>query len=150
MWSPLAISLRETGSDGRSSYTALPTPQMLSPVLMPAPLQHFSTPPSPSVSLPHVSYPPDAQLHRLERAMTMSLSSLHPVEPFKDMSQAEDTQSHQPMHPWMMGEDGFAEPIESLTEACRVVSQYQPPGWLSGRVQIIGYGMCYPECYFPC
>jgi hypothetical protein len=146
MGSPLAISLRDFGSDARSCRTATATPQVMSPVLMPTPSQYISTPPSPSVSLPHVTYPPDVQLHLLERAMSMSLSSLHPPEPAGNLSQTAPMQPNQPNYGWTIGEDGFAEPIESPTEASKVVSHRQPPGWLSGRVQFIGYGGCYLSC----
>lgn len=42
---------------------------------------------------------------------------------------------------WTMSDGEFAEPIESSTDAGKVVSQRQPPGWLSGRVWITSRGV---------
>lgn len=42
---------------------------------------------------------------------------------------------------WTVDEYGFAEPSMSLTEVGRVVSDAQPPGWLTGQIQMIGKGL---------
>lgn len=39
---------------------------------------------------------------------------------------------------WVIDDDGFGEPIMSPTEADKVKSSRQPPGWLAGRIQTIG------------
>lgn len=42
---------------------------------------------------------------------------------------------------WTIDETGFAEPLMSPTEADKVVSSKQPPGWLSGRINFLGMGL---------
>lgn len=45
------------------------------------------------------------------------------------------------IRPWTIDEYGFAEPTLSLREVDRVVSDAQPPGWLTGQIQMIGQGL---------
>lgn len=47
---------------------------------------------------------------------------------------------------WVIDDDGFGEPIMSPTEADKVKSARQPPGWLAGRIQTIGKSMCESFC----
>ncbi|KAF8304825.1 hypothetical protein DL93DRAFT_2090071 [Clavulina sp. PMI_390] len=42
---------------------------------------------------------------------------------------------------WTLDGEGFAEPTMSPTEADKVVSSRQPPGWQTGRIQMIGKGL---------
>lgn len=42
---------------------------------------------------------------------------------------------------WVINDDGFAEPTLSPLEADRVISKRQPPGWLAGRINMIGKGL---------
>lgn len=137
---PLAISLRDSDTpDGSASIDKL---SGVSPVLLPTPILPAVTPPSATAPLPHVTFPPDAQLHALQRSGSLSSSySSNTV-----LSQPGASLSPPPPPPkprWTIGEDGFAEPIESATEAGKVASNRQPPGWLSGRLQSIGQGMCF-------
>lgn len=129
--SPLAISLRD--ADTPNSGPSLATPLTWSPVLLPAPLLPSITPPSPAISLPA----PNAQLNTHQRSMSVSSQYSY------DSTTPSLVGAAQPLKPkWTIGENGFAEPIESLTEAGKVVSRHQPPGWLSGQLQAVGHGTC--------
>jgi len=124
---PLAISLRD------GDHLATP-----SPVLMPTPSLYGGTPPSPAGSLPYVSHTTMPLPHPPASERSMSFSSRHSAESLAVPGQA----AAPPANPrWTIGEDGFAEPIESPREAGKVVSQRQPPGWMSGRIQFIGHGI---------
>jgi len=90
---------------------------------------------SPAISLPQ----PDAQDHLSQK--TLSISSLYFSESGMGTKPVGYRQSPDLDPRWTIGSDGFAEPNESPTEAFKVVSQEQPPGWMSGRIRSIGYGI---------
>lgn len=48
-----------------------------------------------------------------------------------------------PRAKWIVDEHGFGEPVMSDTEADKVRSSKQPPGWLMGRIQTIGKSKSY-------
>ena len=125
MGSPLAISVRD------------PDPEL--PLVLPPPFLELDTPPSPPTPLPEVLSPPDIQIH--PSGQPTSLSSR---DSLRSLTTNQDSfpQSPPADHRWIIGEDGVGEPIESPTEALKVVSEDQPPGWLSSRLQCIGHGMC--------
>jgi hypothetical protein len=137
---PLAISLRDSDTlDGSVNIDKL---SKISPVLLPTPILPPVTPPSPAAPLPHVTFPPDVQLRALQRSG--SLSSSYSSNTILSQPGAPLSPPPPPPPPrWTIGEDGFAEPIESATEAGKVASNRQPPGWLSGRLQSIGQSMCF-------
>lgn len=42
---------------------------------------------------------------------------------------------------WTLDAEGFAEPTLSPRRVDRVITSHQPPGWYSGRIQMIGKGL---------
>lgn len=143
MVSPLAIILRDSDTITGVGHDAASL--MASPLLMPSPFLPGGTPPSPAVSLPRVSFPPDPQPPRVERSDTFNSINTFASRYSNESSTtalSHPTFSPPPKPKWTIEEDGFGEPIQSSSEAGKVVSQRQPPGWLSGRVQTIGHGMC--------
>jgi len=155
VWSPLAISVREPRNE---SPTSSPSPMMLpamSLVLSPSSfLEMDSPPPSPRISpLPEIPSSTEAQI----RPLNQLTSPISPTSPKSSISPLSPSTYDSPKSPgqatfvypptsdprWTIGKDGFAEPTESLTEAFKVVSYDQPPGWLRGIVQCIGFGVCF-------
>lgn len=139
--SPCASSLRETGSDAPFGSPTSATTLPMSPTLNPAPFLRGGRPPSRAFSLPPISYPRDTHIHPLHSSRsTASYNSFKSAPaPYR---RATSPQSSSPPDPrWTIGSGGFAEPTESPTEAGKVVSRCRPPGWLSGHVQALGYGM---------
>jgi hypothetical protein len=145
MESPLAISLRD-GSDTISVNASFATGGVVSPLMMPSAFLPGGTPPSPAASLPRVSFPPDPQPHyhpeRSNTLNTINTISSHYSNGSASTALSQVALAPPPKPKWTIGGDGFAEPTPSSSEAGKVVSQRQPPGWLSGRVQTIGHGMC--------
>jgi hypothetical protein len=131
---PLSMGGRDHGIDPSDNRPRLATPP---PTRGPAHVSFLrgSTPPSPTISLPHTPQP-DAKDH-------LSISSLYLSESGMGTKPIGYKQSPDLDPRWTVGGDGFAEPNESPTEAFKVVSQEQPPGWMSARIRSIGYGMCF-------
>lgn len=139
--SPLPISVRDHRIDASDDRPKLATPPPV-PTRDPRRVSflHGSTPPSPAISLPRIPQPNTR--NRLSQE-TLSISGLYLSESGMGTKPVGYKQSLDLDLRWTVGSDGFAEPNESPTQAFKVVSQEQPPGWMSGRIRSIGYGMCF-------
>lgn len=138
---PLSISVCDHRIDASDDRPKLATPPPV-PTRDPRRVSflHGNTPPSPAISLPRIPQPNTR--NRLSQE-TLSISGLYLSESGMGTKPVGYKQSLDLDLRWTVGSDGFAEPNESPTEAFKVVSQAQPPGWMSGRIRSIGYGMCF-------